>query len=147
MSLSFGSFGDIITTLQLVHKALQALSASRGSAREFQDLVVELRTFQRALDQLLFFWQTREKCGLLDTLRDILEPAVKDCQARIEDFLDVIVTKYGQSFSNPSGRRNWKVVGQMIQWHIFEKEKVEELRDTLCRKRAIIQLVQTQLQM
>jgi hypothetical protein len=52
MSLTYGSFGDVITTIQLVHRASQALSASRGSAREFQDLIVELKTFNRVLDQV-----------------------------------------------------------------------------------------------
>lgn len=52
MSITYGSFGDIITTIQLVHKALQALNASRGSAREFQDVVLELRTFHKALDHV-----------------------------------------------------------------------------------------------
>ena len=52
MSLTYGSFGDIITTVQLASRLLQALSDSRGSAREFRDLVVELRVFHRLLDNV-----------------------------------------------------------------------------------------------
>jgi len=52
LNLTYGSFGDAITTAQLVYRLAQALSASRGSAREVQDLVVELRLFQNVLQQV-----------------------------------------------------------------------------------------------
>jgi hypothetical protein len=51
-NLTYGSFGDAITTAQLVYRLAQALSASRGSARELQDLVAELRIFQNVLQQV-----------------------------------------------------------------------------------------------
>jgi len=52
LGLSFGSFGDVITTIQLVHRLAQTLSDSRGAARELQTLVVELRLFQNVLQQV-----------------------------------------------------------------------------------------------
>jgi hypothetical protein len=52
MSFTYGSFGDIITTVQLAARLLEALNDTQGSAHEFQDLVVELRLFHRALDQV-----------------------------------------------------------------------------------------------
>lgn len=54
MSFTYGSFGDIITTVQVVCRFAQALSESRGSAREFQDLIVELRLYQNTLQQVTF---------------------------------------------------------------------------------------------
>ena len=51
-SFSFGSFGDIITTAQLVWRLARALSDSRGSAPEFQELVKELNLFYGALSQV-----------------------------------------------------------------------------------------------
>lgn len=54
MPITYGSVGNIIATVQVAAQLLKALSASRGSAREFQDLVVELRIFHRALDQVCF---------------------------------------------------------------------------------------------
>jgi len=50
--LTYGSFGDIITTIKLVSRLVQALSESRGSRREFQDLVADLRLYQHVLDQV-----------------------------------------------------------------------------------------------
>ena len=52
MAITFGSVGDIITTVQIAAKLLEILSASRGSAREFQELVVELRAYHRVLDNV-----------------------------------------------------------------------------------------------
>lgn len=51
-SFSFGSFGDIITTAQLVWRLARALSDSRGSAPEFRELVTELKLFYGALSQV-----------------------------------------------------------------------------------------------
>ncbi|KAK7962958.1 uncharacterized protein PG986_003783 [Apiospora aurea] len=47
-SFSFGSFGDIITTAQLVWRLSRALSDRRGSAPEFRELVKELYLFYGA---------------------------------------------------------------------------------------------------
>jgi hypothetical protein len=52
LNFTYGSFGDAITTAQLVYRLAQALSVSRGSARELQDLVVELRLYQNILQQV-----------------------------------------------------------------------------------------------
>lgn len=52
MPVTFGSVGDIIATIQVTAQLLKALSASRGSAREFQELVASLRTFYRMLEQV-----------------------------------------------------------------------------------------------
>lgn len=54
LSLTSGSFGDAITTIQLVYRLTKALSASSGSARELQDLVAELRLYQNVLQQVRF---------------------------------------------------------------------------------------------
>jgi hypothetical protein len=62
LGLSFGSFGDIITTIQLVHRLAQSLSESRGAAREFQSLVVELRLFENVLQQVHFLPGNHYKC-------------------------------------------------------------------------------------
>ncbi|KAI4594416.1 hypothetical protein KJ359_008442 [Pestalotiopsis sp. 9143b] len=53
-SFTFGSFGDIITTVQLVWRLSQAISESHGSAQEFRDLVKELNLFYAALHEVGF---------------------------------------------------------------------------------------------
>jgi hypothetical protein len=52
MPITYGSVGDIIATVQIAAQLLKALSSSNGSARDFQDLLIQLRTFHRCLDQV-----------------------------------------------------------------------------------------------
>jgi hypothetical protein len=52
MAITYGSVGDIIATVQIAAQLLKALSSSNGSAQDFQDLLIQLRTFHRFLDQV-----------------------------------------------------------------------------------------------
>jgi hypothetical protein len=52
MSITFGSVGDIIAVGQIAWSLAQALTDSKGSAKEYQDLVKELRAFERAVLQV-----------------------------------------------------------------------------------------------
>lgn len=45
----FGSIGDIVATIQIAAKLLEILSGCLGAAREFQDLILELRAYHRVL--------------------------------------------------------------------------------------------------
>lgn len=55
MSVTFGSVGDIIAVGQIALLLAQALKDSTGSAREYQGLIRELRTFDKALLQVCCF--------------------------------------------------------------------------------------------
>ena len=48
-SLTFGSFGDIITTIQITQQLYEALSESRGSAKRYQEVRQDLESFIRVL--------------------------------------------------------------------------------------------------
>lgn len=50
--ITFGSVGDIIAVGQIALALAQALSSSRGSAKEYQSLVKELEKFDQALLQV-----------------------------------------------------------------------------------------------
>jgi hypothetical protein len=52
MPITFGSVGDIISTIQIAIQLLTALNESRGSAREFRDLVKSLTIFYGILEQV-----------------------------------------------------------------------------------------------
>ena len=52
MSITFGSVGDIIAVGQIAWSLAQALTDSRGSAKEYQGLVKELQAFDQALLQV-----------------------------------------------------------------------------------------------
>lgn len=51
-AITFGSVGDILAVGQIVLTLAQALSNNRGSAKEYQGLVVELHGFDKALLQV-----------------------------------------------------------------------------------------------
>jgi hypothetical protein len=50
--ITFGSVGDIIAVGQIARVLAQALSESRGSAKQYQGLVKELESFEKALLQV-----------------------------------------------------------------------------------------------
>jgi hypothetical protein len=52
MSITFGSVGDIIAVGQIAWSLAQALTDSKGSAKEYQGLIKELRAFERAVLQV-----------------------------------------------------------------------------------------------
>ena len=75
-SFTFGSFGDIITIVQLVWQLSQAISDSHGSAQEFRDLVDELSQYHRALDEvswLLPFGSSSRSRGNTDLQNSAVE--------------------------------------------------------------------------
>ena len=51
MPITFGSVGDIIATVQVTVQLLKALNTSRGSSKEYGEVVQELETFGGALAQ------------------------------------------------------------------------------------------------
>lgn len=52
MSITFGSVGDIIAVGQIAWSLAQALTDTKGSAKEYQGLIKELQTFDQALLQV-----------------------------------------------------------------------------------------------
>ena len=81
--ITFGSVGDIIAVAQIVTQIISALSDSRGSAVEYQQLFAELRSLQKALDYLdkLATRRGRE----VETL-DSIKLAAATCRRPLEAF-------------------------------------------------------------
>lgn len=82
----------------------------------------------------------------METLADIVVPTTRACQTAITDFLDLVITKYGVSFAQAGLKRDLKVLGRMIQWHLFETDKIIYLRNQLRRGLDVILLMQSQAQ-
>ncbi|KAI1263575.1 hypothetical protein F5Y18DRAFT_122145 [Xylariaceae sp. FL1019] len=142
VALTYGSVGDIVTTIQLVYRLSQALSEAHGAARQLEDLVFELRLLRATLEQIKVTWSSRESCPELDRLSMILRPTIADSRADIEKFLEKAVRKYGKRILRPKGSRNspWDIV-RMIQWDLCESEKIDKLRLKLSRRQEIVQMV------
>ncbi|KAK7985802.1 hypothetical protein PG988_003424, partial [Apiospora saccharicola] len=143
-SFSFGSFGDIITTAQLVWRLARALSDSRGSAPEFQELVKELNLFYGALSQLTKFWQSKAQTAELQRLAAEIQHVADDCRRMIESFLEKGLKRYGKSFLKP--RDSPKTIGDWLKrarWASLEKDDVTKMRDQLRRNKDILDLIQS----
>ncbi|KAI0143151.1 hypothetical protein GGR57DRAFT_484366 [Xylariaceae sp. FL1272] len=142
VALTYGSVGDIVTTIQLVYRLSQALSEAHGAARQLEDLIFELRLLRATLEQIKVTWSSRKPCPELDRLSMILRPAIADSRADIEHFLEKAVKKYGKRMLRPAGSRNspWDIM-TMIQWDLCESGKIDKLRLKLSRRQEIVQMV------
>ncbi|KAF8857708.1 hypothetical protein BDZ45DRAFT_427644 [Acephala macrosclerotiorum] len=128
--ITFGSVGDIIAVGQIAWALAQALSGSRGSAKEYQLLEKELQAFHQALLQVVALWQNYEESSELRELGTMLRNAVKDWQDTLLAFRLKVDRMYGTSLS-PGGCGNWlKDASKKVLW-LKEKEDILELRRKL----------------
>ncbi|KAH8786401.1 hypothetical protein F5882DRAFT_403711 [Hyaloscypha sp. PMI_1271] len=67
MSITFGSVRDIIAVGQIAWSLVQALTDSKGSAKEYQGLIKELRAFERAVLQIIVLWQNYDSPDVVTT--------------------------------------------------------------------------------
>ncbi|KAE8447549.1 hypothetical protein EG329_010679 [Mollisiaceae sp. DMI_Dod_QoI] len=124
MPITFGSVGDTIAVGQIAWSLAQALTDSKGSAKEYQSLVKELRAFERALLQIVALWQNYDCPDVITT------DVVKDWLDTLRVFQEKVNKKYGVGLGG-SGSGNWaKDVSKKIIW-LKEKEDIVDLRRKL----------------
>jgi hypothetical protein len=74
-------------------------------------------------------------------------PVINECKDVIEGFLEKIVKRYGRRLGGGSaGKKSFKEMGRMLQWHIFEADAVAKLREKVGRANGMVQLVLMQAQ-
>ncbi|KAK6080924.1 hypothetical protein SCUP234_05022 [Seiridium cupressi] len=138
---TYGSFGDIITTIQLLSQLTQALSEARGSRHEFQDMVHELRAFQDTLSEA----ETRLR--LVDAFLANTPTMLRS--RHLSKYYHARYRRLPESDRNIFGegsRKGLADAARMIQWHLCEASDVERIRDKIRRTMDIVQLVQTRAQ-
>ncbi|KAK6084031.1 hypothetical protein SCUP515_01727 [Seiridium cupressi] len=138
---TYGSFGDIITTIQLLSQLTQALSEARGSRHEFQDMVHELRAFQDTLSEA----ETRLR--LVDAFLANTPTMLR--YRHLSKYYHARYRRLPESDRNIFGegsRKGLADAARMIQWHLCEASDVERIRDKIRRTMDIVQLVQTRAQ-
>ncbi|PQE09015.1 vegetative cell wall protein [Rutstroemia sp. NJR-2017a WRK4] len=125
MPITFGSVGDIIAVGQISWSLAKALNDSRGSAKEYQGLVRELRAFERAVLQIVALWQN------YDCPDTITTDAAKDWLDTLRAFQDKADKKYGASLGASGGSGNLvKDISKKFIW-MKEKEDILDLRRKL----------------
>ncbi|KAL9085244.1 MAG: hypothetical protein Q9165_007678 [Trypethelium subeluteriae] len=129
MPVTFGSVGDIISVSILVKDLVDALNESKGSKKQYEDVVRELWLLDRALLEVDLTSRTHANTPQLSAVCETARQAVEDCRVVVKGFTDKI-KQYGKSFSaGISGPRH--TVGRAtkkIQWQICQKDEVSRFR-------------------
>ncbi|RDX54696.1 hypothetical protein OH76DRAFT_1398079 [Lentinus brumalis] len=146
--ISFSSFGDIVTAVDLAMRISKALSSSCGSSYEYQYLIQELD----ALAHVLQLADTATRTGMLrqDVVRalvaeigrcrevmDALWERIRGYQKALGDSSGKTVT--GRTARGGGGGSSWRKIG----WALFKTQDVQETRAKLATHRANLTTLMT----
>ncbi len=128
MLLSFGSFGDIATAVDLALRIVKALRSSSGSSYEYQYLLQELH----ALAYVLQLANATTHTGMLPL--DVTHAIVAEI-ARCRVVMDRLwerIHGYQKALGTPGGiGSSWRKIG----WALFKTQDIEETRAKLATHR------------
>ncbi len=127
MPITFGSVGDIISVCQVVNELLQALNDCRGSSSEYQGLMRELWSFERAL---LEVEQLASHCGKLaeiNALQQTAKQIATQCRSSIDDFLRKI-RRYRSSLREGGSGSSVRDAFWKIHWRTSHKDDLQKFR-------------------
>lgn len=136
-AFSFGSFGDIIATAQLAYRLAQALSDSRGSSVEYQELISELDTLSNALQSLNEFVRRQP---FPPSVQNGIKHALSRCHTLMLSFMERIVG-YQTSLRKGGSGSKWRDSWRKIGWAVFRKEELVELKTKLMEQKATINMM------
>jgi hypothetical protein len=121
---AFGfSIGDFINGINLVKDVVQALSESRGSAREYAEPLTQLESLELAPNQIQSQFSDIQETSHRVTLVD----AVTACCGLVNHFLRSI-EKYHPSLSHKGPKSVWKETLRKIQWRLSMPEELVTFR-------------------
>ena len=127
MPVTFGSVGDITAVCLIVKDLVDALDKSQRSAAEYQQIIRELWSLDRALLQVLDLSQKCEDCVELNALRVTVVQAVEQCRLSMSGFLEKI-NKYKQSLRCDGSGSFLKDSAMKLKWQVLQKGEVEKFR-------------------
>jgi hypothetical protein len=137
--MSFGlSAGDIFLGIKLIKDTLEAFSTTRGSQRQYADIVQQLHT----LETCLRIAQHKLADLNVDDTRSLVGQAVAECSACIDTYQQEILNRYERFFGNEtkdSSKKRFMRELKKIQW-LHEKEKTEALSKAIATHVQIITL-------
>ena len=128
------SFGDIVTAANIVHSIYKALSDSTGASYDYQCLISELRSFEKAL-------KTVDRAITLapPTGPDALEIAAetRTCLELLKKFDDRIKS-YQKALGGRGDRKgaSWRKIG----WSLFKADEVASFRQKISHHKQNISL-------
>ncbi|RDX42922.1 hypothetical protein OH76DRAFT_1257022 [Lentinus brumalis] len=143
--ISFSSFGDIVTAVDLALRISKALSSSTGSSYEYHYLIQELD----ALAHVLQLTDTATRTGMLqqDVVRALVaeigrcHEVMDSLWERIDGYQKALGGSGSKSGRYPGGSAcsSWRKIG----WALFKAQDVQETRAKLATHRANLTTLMT----
>ena len=125
------AIGEIVTAVKIVHSIYKALSDSMGASYDYQCLIAELRSFERALKIVDHAITVVPPTG-----RDALDIAAetKACVEMLKKFDDRI-RSYQKALGGGKGA-SWRKIG----WSLFKSDEVASFRQRISQHKQNISL-------
>jgi hypothetical protein len=140
MPITFGSVGDIISVCLLIKDLVIALDECRGSAKEYQHLMQDLRNLERVLLELDLLNKSCNDNADFVALGETAKRTSAECRALIEPFYDRIF-KYNEYLKSNHDKRMLVDKYWKIHWKITQKDYVAQFRTALHGRVAAITLL------
>ncbi|KAI8212040.1 hypothetical protein K4K52_009008 [Colletotrichum sp. SAR 10_76] len=128
-TLAFGAVGDFIAVIALIKDIITALDDSRGSAKDYRDVVHSLEILQRTVEQVNKIYDDHGVAKDLSDLRILAMNSAGRIQQGLEAFRDRN-RKYGNSLGAGAKRNVLRDAVRKIQWS-FEEKDVMKFRDEM----------------
>ena len=140
---TFGfSAGDFVAGIGLVQDLIKALRDSKGSSKEYLELVAELRSLESALLEVKALDFAAEQ----QAQRAALRQAVIQCRESIDTFLKEL-TKYQPHLRLGGSFSLWKDAFRKVQWRLCKKEDLIRFRAEIGFHTQAIQMLMITIQM
>lgn len=131
VAFTFGSFGDVLSLINLTVKIQKALSDSRGSSEDYQALLAELDSFSEFLNTVRDALQVRDGPKKLpDSVRNAIRSVLQSSTSLLQRFYTDIERYRRNLRKGGSGsmmRDSWMKIG----WALFKQDEVREIRRKL----------------
>lgn len=143
MATGFGfSTGDFIAGINLIQTLIKALSDSKGSSKEYLELIAELRILEEALLEVKALDLEVERRAQ----HAALGQAAIQCQDSIDSFLKDLA-KYHPCLRLGGSVCAWKDTLRKIQWRLCKKEYLVRFRAEIGFHVQSIQMLMLTVQM
>jgi CRISPR/Cas system CMR-associated protein Cmr5 small subunit len=125
MASAFGfSTGDFIAGINLVKNLIKALNDSRGSSKEYLEVIRELQ----GLEVTLLLVKSQDENTITQVnQRNALRVAVRNCEDCIDTFLSSL-QKYHRHLCIGGSTNKWRDAVHKIQWHICKADDLNSFR-------------------
>ncbi|EIM89299.1 uncharacterized protein STEHIDRAFT_109525 [Stereum hirsutum FP-91666 SS1] len=142
VGFTFGSFGDIITIIQLANKVRKLLSESSGASAEYQQLILEIDTSLFILH--LVYGASQFQSADASPLSTNAQQTIQQCVKKSEDILrelDGKLFKFQESLEEGGTGKKLLDYWGKIRWGFFTDNYLIETRRKLAEQRMCITLL------